>query len=81
MPKNYTSFLRQTNMRRRKNNGMTSVDPLNDVLQRIQEGLHTQDLNQIEVQLLEDRFGHDWFHELGYDNLKPNKDPKFNIAR
>lgn len=64
----------------RKNN-MEYIDPLNDVLQRIQEGLRTQDLNQIEIQLLEDRFGHDWFQEVGYDKLKPNKDPKLNIGR
>lgn len=67
-------------MRTKKNNGMAYVDPLNDVLQRIQEGLHTQDLNQIEVQLLEDRFGHNWFVDLGYHNLKPNREPIFTIA-
>lgn len=56
---------------------MTCIDPLNDVLQRIQEGLHTQDLNQFEVKLLVDRFGHNWFQDLGYDKLKPNKEPVF----
>lgn len=64
-----------------RQNHLAYVDPLNDVLQRIQEGLLTQHLNQIEVQLLEDRFGHNWFEELGYHNLKPNKEPTFNLAR
>lgn len=64
----------------RKNNGMAYVDPLNDVLQRIQEGLLTQDLNEIEVDLIQARFGHDWFHDLGYDKLKPNREPSFSIA-
>lgn len=50
---------------------------LNDVLQRIQEGLLTQNLNLEEVKILEGRFGHDWFHQLGYDQIKTNKEPKF----
>lgn len=56
------------------------TDQLNDVLQRIQSGLLTQDLNQMEVELIESKFGQDWFYKLGYDKLKPNKEPQFSIA-
>lgn len=63
-----------------KENPEKYIEAVNDVLQRIQEGLLTQDLNQAEVQLLVDRFGHNWFHDLGYDNLKPHKEPKFSMA-
>ena len=61
---------------------MTTIsykDPVNDILERMQQGLLTQDLNAIEVHLLEDKFGRDWFENLGYDKLKPNKKPQFNF--
>lgn len=63
-----------------KKNPIRYLNAVNDVLLRIQGGLRTQDLNQIEVDLLENRFGQNWFQYLGYDKLKPHKEPKFNTS-
>lgn len=54
-------------------------DPVNEVLQKLQGEIRTQDLNQIEVHILEEKFGEDWFEKLGYDKLKPHKKPQFNF--
>lgn len=54
------------------------INAVNDVLQRIQNGLRTQDLTSSEVELLVDRFGHNWFEDLGYHQLKPHKHPIYN---
>lgn len=60
---------------------MDDENLLNDILQRIQEGLLTQDLNSEEVNMLIGRFGCNWFEDLGYNNLKPNREPKFNVQK
>ena len=38
-------------------------------------GLLPRDLTESEVFLLEDRFGKDWFTELGYDEEKYERSP------
>lgn len=54
---------------------------LNEILQRIQEGLRTQDLTQKETGLIIDRFGHGWFEDLGYHRMKFNREPKFDFKQ
>lgn len=58
---------------------LTYKDPVNDVLERLQGEIRTQDLNPIEVHLLVEKFGDDWFETLGYDKLKPHKKPQPNF--
>lgn len=64
-----------------KKNPAKYIDAVNDVLRRIQEGLRTQDLDQSEIELLQDRFGYNWFSELGYDKLSYHKEPIFSIPQ
>ena len=47
-----------------------NIDEVDVLLLNMKAGLLPRDLTESEVFLLEDRFGKDWFVELGYDEEK-----------
>jgi hypothetical protein len=42
------------------------IDEVDNLLLNMKAGLLPKDLTESEVRLLEDRYGNDWFTELGY---------------
>ena len=42
------------------------IDDVDNLLLNMKAGLLPKDLTESEVRLLEDRYGNDWFTELGY---------------
>lgn len=51
------------------------IDEVDKLLLNMKAGLLPRDLTESEVFLLEDRFGKDWFTELGYDEEKYERSP------
>lgn len=58
---------------------LTYKDPVNEVLERLQGDIRTQDLSPSDVRILEDKFGEGWFFILGYDKIKTHKYPHFEF--
>lgn len=51
------------------------IDEIDNLLLNMKAGLLPKDLTESEVQLLEDRFGKDWFTELGYTEENYDRSP------
>lgn len=51
------------------------IDEVDNLLLNMKAGLLPKDLTESEVQLLEERFGKDWFTELGYTEEKYDRSP------
>lgn len=51
------------------------IDEIDNLLLNMTAGLLPKDLTESEVQLLEDRYGKDWFTELGYTEEKYDRSP------
>lgn len=50
-------------------------DSTNNLLLNMSGGLLPEYLSEDEIQLLEKRFGQDWFHKLGYAELNGYVNP------
>lgn len=51
-------------------------EPVNNLLMNMSSGLLPEHLSESDCQLLKEKFGTDWFTELGYDDVN-YKRPKF----
>jgi hypothetical protein len=51
------------------------IDEVDNLLLNMKAGLLPRDLTESEVFLLEERFGDDWFTELGYTEEKHDRSP------
>lgn len=56
-------------------NNIDLKDATNNLLLNMSGGLLPEHLSQNEINLLEQRFGKDWFHELGYNEEDGYKNP------
>ena len=56
----------------------TTFSDVENLLLNMSAGLQPKDLTQDEVNLLIDKYGINWFEELGYSEPKFEK-PKFNM--
>ena len=46
------------------------IDPTINLLFNMASGLLPEHLSTKEIKMLEDKFGNDWFHELGYNETE-----------
>ena len=53
------------------------IDPTTNLLFNMASGLLPEHLSNREIKMLEEKFGRDWFHELGY-NESEYKNPTNN---
>lgn len=51
------------------------IDEVDNLLLNMKAGLLPKDLTESEVCLLEDRYGNDWFTELGYNEDNFDRSP------
>ena len=50
-------------------------DETNNILLNMSGGLLPENLSENEIKLLEQRFGKDWFHKLGYEEKDGYRNP------